>query len=73
MRRYSLFDNPMSLETLGLRLSPSTLAPAVTSADSVGDEPLPDPEPAPGPDPGTDGPVSPPPLPPSGPIGPGNS
>jgi hypothetical protein len=80
MRRYTVFDGPISLETLDLRLSPSSLllggcqAPLVCSAqDLVGDDPLPDPEPPPGTDPGTNTPITPPPLPPSGPIGPGTS
>lgn len=80
MRYSMLFDSPISLETLDLRLSPSTLlaggavhAASFDSGDLVGDDPLPDPEPSPGPDPGTSTPITPPPLPPSGPIGPGTT
>ena len=81
MRKYTVFDGPISLEALDLRLSPTSLLPvglhvrprSAACQRSVGDDPLPDPEPSPGPDPGTGTPITPPPLPPSGPIGPGTS
>jgi hypothetical protein len=79
MPGYSLFDGSISLEALGLRLSPSALlvgechAVVMQSLDQLENEPLPDPEQSPGPDPGTNAPVAQPPLPPSGPIGPGTS
>jgi hypothetical protein len=72
MRSYAVFDGPFSLETLDLRLSPTSLslaaslAPPVISQEARCEEdPLPDPEPTPGTYPGT------PPPPTSGPVGPG--
>jgi hypothetical protein len=80
MRRYTLFDAPIALETLDLRLSPTSLfvggcqsLQVCNAQDLMEDDPLPNPEPSPGTDPGTSSPVTPPPLPPSGPIGPGTS
>ena len=80
MRRRTLFESPISLETLDFRLSPTSLMlvgcqpiPVYSPQGLAADDPLPDPEPSPGTDPGTSTPVTPPPLPPSGPIGPGTS
>ncbi len=77
MRRPSLFDSLMSIETLDLRLSPTSLSlgaivpPSAVSLMSPADDPVPDPEPAPGPFPGESPPTDNPELPPSGPVGPG--
>jgi hypothetical protein len=79
MRRPSLFDSLMSIETLDLRLSPTSLSlgvivpPPAVSGMSPADDPVPDPEPAPGPFPGESPPTDNPELPPSGPVGPGAS
>lgn len=85
MRKSFVFDSSASLETLDLRLSPSSLLPASSHSLLVhhhllhhriamaDEEPLPSPEPAPGTNPGTSTPITPPPLPPAGPIGPGTS
>lgn len=85
MRRYSLFDSLISVETLEWKVSPTALsvgglvaAPAVSThdlgqaQDDDGDDPLPDPEPPPPPYPGDDPPIEYPVLPQSGPIGPGS-
>jgi hypothetical protein len=79
MRRHELFDSLISLETLDLRISPTSLSLgaavplSVVSQFSAADDPLPCPEPSPGPYPGTNPPVDHPELPPSGPVGPGSS
>ena len=80
MRRSTIFDGPISLELLDLRLSPSSLVlggchalPVYSAPELACDDPLPDPEPPPGTDPGSGAPITPPPLPKSGPIGPGTS
>jgi hypothetical protein len=74
MRRCTVFDSLTSLETLDLRLSPTSLslgahlaAPVFSHGVSQVDDPLPDPEPTPGSYPGS------PPTPTSGPSGPGSS
>jgi hypothetical protein len=74
MRRYTLFDGLGSLETLDLRLSPSSLSVGASLAPPVFshgvpelEDPLPDPEPSPGTDP-----IGPP-IPTSGPSVPGSS
>jgi hypothetical protein len=74
MRKRTVFDSLTSLETLDLRLIPSSLSlgahlvpPAFSHPDSLLDDPLPDPEPSPGTDP-----IGPP-TPTSGPSGPGSS
>jgi hypothetical protein len=80
VRKQVMFDGLISLETLDLRLSPTSLSlgaslvtPAITNHMLSEDDPLPDPEPSPGPYPGDDPPITHPELPPSGPIGPGTS
>ena len=57
MRKHTVFDSLNSLETLDLRLSPTSLSlgaslvpPAIGHLVSTADDPLPDPEPSPGPD-----------------------
>jgi hypothetical protein len=78
MRRHELFDSLISLETLDVRLSPTSLslggavAPPAVSDIMASDDPLPDPEPPPGPYPGDNPPTDNPELPPSGPVGPGS-
>jgi hypothetical protein len=74
MRKRTVFDSLSTLETLGLRLSPSSLSlgaslapPLFSHQGSACDDPLPEPEPSPGPYPGS----GPPPT--GGPIGPGSS
>jgi hypothetical protein len=76
VRKQAMFDGLISLETLDLRLSPTSLSlgaslvrPAFTNHMLSEDDPLPDPEPSPGPYPGDDPPITHPELPPSGPIG----
>jgi hypothetical protein len=80
MRRHGLFDSLTTLESLELKLSPTSLlagtalpAPAVSHLESgmSPDDPQPDPEPSPGPYPGDNPPVEYPEFPPSGPVGPG--
>lgn len=80
MMRTLRFEYQSSLESLELKLSPSSasvsglLLSPVVSSHSAGlmiDDPLPEPEPPPEPDPGPDDPIDYPPAPPSGPIGPG--
>ena len=77
MHRHSLFSSFSSLETLELKLSLTTVAPAVVATQSADDDgstqgdPLPNPEPPPPPDPGNNPPVVFPALPTSGPPGPG--
>jgi hypothetical protein len=81
MRRQMLFHSLSSLETLDLRLSPSSLSlggslltPVISHQVSADDDPLPNPEPSPGPLPPDPQPTDPfPGLPPSGPAGPGTS
>lgn len=80
MRKSFVFDYSASLETLDLRLSPSSLLPAsghtlLAHYNTVtqDDEPLPLPEPSPGVNPGTSTPITPPPLAPAGPVGPGTT
>jgi hypothetical protein len=70
MRCYTIFDGPMSLETLDLRLSPTSLCltsslatPIISPMASCADDPLPDLGTYP----------STPPPPKSGPAGPGTS
>jgi hypothetical protein len=79
MREFGFSDRLISLESLDLRLSPTSVSlgaavlhPTV-SVISADDDPLPDPEPSPGPYPGNDPPIDHPELPPSGPVGPGSS
>jgi hypothetical protein len=74
MRKFTVFDGLSSLETLDLRLSPTSLSPGASLTPPVfshdvsqDDDPLPDPEPTPGTYPGS------PPVPTSGPSGPGSS
>ncbi len=67
MTRRLCFEYQGSLETLELKLSPSTVVPAQTAVLDDDNDPLPEPEPPPEPDP----PIIYPPAPPSGPIGPG--
>jgi hypothetical protein len=74
MRRHGLFDNLITLETLDLRVSPTSLSlgaavPTPVSLIAAADDPLPDPEPYP--DPYDDPDIDNPELPPSGPVGPG--
>jgi hypothetical protein len=79
MRRQKVFHSLSCLETLDLRLSPSSLSvgaslahPIVSHQVSMDDDPLPNPDPSP-PDPEPE-PTDPfPGLPPSGPAGPGTS
>jgi hypothetical protein len=80
MRRQLVFHNLGALETLDLRLSPTSLSlggplatPVFGYHMSAEDDPLPNPEPSPGPYPGDDPPITHPELPPSGPAGPGTS
>lgn len=74
MRCYTIFDGPMSLEALDLRLSPTSLSltsslatPIISQMTPCADNPLPNSQPVPGTYPGT------PPPPTSGPVGPGTS
>jgi hypothetical protein len=72
------FDGLISLETLHVRLSPTSplvvaVQPQIVALVSNLSDPLPDPEPSPGPYPGNDPPIDGPQLPPSGPVGPGSS
>jgi hypothetical protein len=69
MRRHSLFDSLVSLETLDLRLSPSTLSWGAAAAASA----IHHHEVSPASDSGDDPPITQPDLPPSGPSGPGSS
>ena len=76
MRKHTVFDSLNSLETLDLRLSPTSLSlgaslvpPAIGHLVSTADDPLPDPEPSPGPNTLTPSME----LPPTGPVGPGTS
>ncbi len=80
MMRSLRFEYQNSLESLELKLSPSSVgvsgllvSPVVRSlnATPMDDDPLPEPEPAPQTDPGPFEPIDYPPAPPSGPIGPG--
>jgi hypothetical protein len=80
MHRHTVFDSLISLETLDLRLSPTSLslgaslaAPVFSHHGPTEDDPLPDPEPSPGPSPGPNPPITHPELPPTGPVGPGTS
>jgi len=81
IRRNRVFDTPISVEALGLKLIPTSMsvgglmvAPAVSTfqVSNLDDDPLPDPAPAPIPYPGDDPPPDYPLLPPSGPAGPGS-
>jgi hypothetical protein len=76
MRKHTVFDSLNSLETLDLRLSPTSLSlgaslvpPAIGHLVPTADDPLPDPEPSPG----LDAPLACMELPPTGPVGPGTS
>ena len=67
MRRHSLFDSMISLETLDLRLSPSPLTLGAAVASAVHQQvasPF---------ESGDDPPITQPDLPPTGPSGPGSS
>jgi hypothetical protein len=70
MRRSRLFDSEFSLESLEMKLSPTSMSfvGAAVAPVSLLDDPLPNPEPPPPPN---DPPIPDPPVPPSGPIGPG--
>jgi hypothetical protein len=76
MSRFSPLESHSSLETLELKISPSSVgvvaAPVVATIQSApDDDPLPDPEPDPIPYPGDGPPIEYPLLPPVGPAGPG--
>jgi hypothetical protein len=79
MRRQMRFHSLSCLETLDLRLSPSSMSvgaslahPIISNHVAMDDDPLPNPDPSP-PDPEPE-PTDPfPGLPPSGPAGPGTS
>jgi hypothetical protein len=81
MRRQMVFHSLSCLETLDLRLSPSSMSlgaslahPIVSHLASMDDDPLPNPDPSPDPLPPEPEPTDPfPGLPPSGPAGPGTS
>ena len=69
MRRHSLFDGLVSVESLDLRLSPSPLSlGAVAAASTVYHHFI-----LPANELGDDPPITQPELPPSGPVGPGSS